>query len=83
MTTDFNENPAWELVSNFTEVGETIIEKKEEEGLLEKITKSRLVMTVEVKRNCMTALFYVITPVLAITLFNIIGFLLPTGEGLA
>ena len=74
-------NPAWEIIGQNVvtsdEVVSNWIEKEISHGKL-----SKVIYTVTLKRQPRTAIVYVICPTVAISTFNIISFVLPTGEGL-
>ena len=74
-------NPSWEII------GQNVVLSKEEvyywkEKELSSGNLSKLIYTVALKRQPRTAIVYVICPTVAISTFNIISFVLPTGEGL-
>ena len=73
-------NPSWNIIK------ENLEKSQEElynlgEMAINKGNLSKLVYTVTLKRQPRTAIVYVICPTFAISTFNIISFVLPTGEG--
>ena len=76
-----NSNPAWNIIEENEEIAEdefySIVE-----GAVSKGKFSKLIYTVTLKRQPLTAIVYVICPTVAISSFNIISFVLPTGEGI-
>ena len=75
-----NSNPSWNIVK------ENLEKSQEElynlgEMVINKGNLSKLIYTVTLKRQPRTAIVYVICPTVAISTFNIISFVLPTGEG--
>ena len=74
-------NPAWEIIDqNVVRSTEVVFTWKEKD--LSRGTLSKLIYSVKLKRHPRTAIVYVICPTVAISTFNIISFVLPTGEGL-
>ena len=75
-----NSNPAWDIIHQYIEISdEEIFNLKEGEISPGKLSK--LIYTVTLRRQPRTAIVYVICPTVAISAFNIISFVLPTGEG--
>ena len=74
-------NPAWEIIEqNVVTTTAEVYNWKENDLSQGKLSK--LIYTVTLKREPRTAIVYVICPTLAISTFNIISCVLPTGEGL-
>ena len=75
-----NRNPSWNIIIQKLETSEeelyNIAERELKKGKI-----SKLIYTLTLKRQPRTAIAYVICPTAAISTFNIISFVLPTGEG--
>ena len=74
-------NPAWTIIYHNLVIG-----KEEIYFLKDKAISagniSKLIYNLQLMRQPLTAIVYVICPTVAISTFNIISFVLPTGEGL-
>ena len=73
-------NPAWNIIHQDLETSNEDFYNLKEDGIIHgKVSK--LIYNVTLKREPLTAIVYVICPTVAISTFNIISFVLPTGEG--
>ena len=75
-----DKNPAWNIIGI-----DTIIDDMQVPHLRGKnitfVKKSHFNYSIQLKRQPRTAIVYVIFPTMAITMFNLISLLLPSGEG--
>ena len=75
-------NPAWKRKEDSATVAQMkISELRGQNGTVVE-TKSLFNYTITMRRQPRTAIVYVILPTMAITIFNILSLLLPSGEGI-
>ena len=74
-------NPAWEFKESFLEIG-LLDAPLLFGGNIIFVNKSIFNYTIVLKRQPRTAIVYVILPTIAISIFNLLSLLLPSGEGL-
>ena len=81
---DFDEdvNPGWTRVDEYSKVDEVVMKKAMGRKEAEYQSLSVFNYTITVRRVPRTAFVYIIMPTLAITLFNLISLVLPSGEGM-
>ena len=75
-----NSNSAWDIVNQYLEITQEEIFNLKERALSQG-NLSKLIYSVTLRRQPITAIVYVICPTVAISTFNMISFVLPTGEG--
>ena len=73
-------NPAWNIVGNFTEIEELDVQQLRDHRITLS-EKSVFKYIIVLQRQPRTAIVYVILPTVAITIFNLLSLLLPSGEG--
>ena len=73
-------NPEWEFIESFLEIG-LLDAPLLLQGNITTANKSVLYYTIGLKRQPRTAIVYVIFPTIAISIFNLLSLLLPSGEG--
>ena len=76
-----NSNSAWDIVNQYLEITQEEIFNLKERALSQG-NLSKLIYSVTLRRQPITAIVYVICPTVAISTFNMISFVLPTGEGI-
>ena len=74
-------NPAWEFKTSFLEIAELDVPLLVE-GHITNAEKSVFTYTIVLQRQPRTAIVYIILPTVAISIFNLLSLLLPSGEGL-
>ena len=74
-------NPAWEFKTSFLEIAEIDVPLLVE-GQITNAEKSVFTYTIVLQRQPRTAIVYIILPTVAISIFNLLSLLLPSGEGL-
>ena len=79
---DVDVSPSWERVGESSKVDEVVMRKAMGRKEAEYQSLSVFNYTISLKRVPRTAIVYIILPTLAITLFNLISLVLPSGEGM-
>ncbi len=77
-----SDSTSWTLIENASIriINEKIIIHGANYSNVQKVSK--LNIRVKVKRNPISAFYYVVCPTMAITFFNIVAYIIPSGEGL-
>ena len=82
ISTETQTSDAWELINNYSEIINHTISIESTEYDLETHTISKFVFTVQLKRNPISAIFYVVVPTFAITIMSIMSYIIPSSEGM-
>ena len=77
---DPDTNPAWKWIDGFPDI-DFLDAPQLMEGKITYANKSVFSFSIVLDREPRTAIVYIIMPTIAITIFNLISLLLPSGEG--